>query len=70
MNVVKYLPSYGLPQACFTSLFHKPSKINAAIRGVRYKLFRAWNPIAAHSIIELAMKLDGARVDEENAGSC
>jgi hypothetical protein len=53
-----------------TSLFHKPSKINAAIRGVRYKLFRAWNPIAAHSIIELAMKLDGARVDEEKAGSC
>lgn len=52
-----------------TSLFHKPSKINAAIRGVRYKLFRAWNPIAAHSIIELAMKLDGARRDEEYAGN-
>jgi hypothetical protein len=44
-----------------TSLFHKPSKVNAAILGVRYKLFRAWNPIAAHSIIELAMKLDAAR---------
>jgi hypothetical protein len=41
-----------------TSLLYKPSRINAAIRGVRYKLFRAWNPIAAHSIIELAMKLD------------
>jgi hypothetical protein len=43
-----------------TSLLYKPSRINAAIRGVRYKLFRAWNPVAAHSIIELAMKLDGS----------
>lgn len=45
-----------------TSLLYKPSRINAAIRGVRYKLFRAWNPVAAHSIIELAMKLDGSIV--------
>jgi hypothetical protein len=44
-----------------TSLFYKPSAINAAIRGVRYNLFRAWNPIAAHSIDELAEKLDAAR---------
>lgn len=44
-----------------TSLFHKPSAKNAAIRGVRYKLFRAWNAIAAHSIVDLAMKLDGVR---------
>jgi len=43
-----------------TSLIHKPSARNAAIRGVRYKLFRAWNPVAAHSIEELAVKLDGA----------
>jgi hypothetical protein len=43
-----------------TSLFYKPSTINAAIRGVRYNLFRAWNPIAAHSIDELAEKLDAA----------
>ena len=44
-----------------TSLIHKPSAKNAEIRGVRYKLFRAWNSIAAHSIDELAVKLDGAK---------
>jgi hypothetical protein len=50
-----------------TSLLFKPSAINAAIRGVRYNLFRAWNPIAAHSIDELAMKLDAARRDSRDA---
>src|SRR5579863_4629352 len=44
-----------------TSLFFKPSAVNAAIRGIRYSLFRAWNPIAAHSIVELAAKIDAAR---------
>ena len=44
-----------------TSLFYKPSTVNAAIRGVRYNVFRAWNPIAAHSIAELAAKIDVAR---------
>jgi hypothetical protein len=44
-----------------TSLFRKPSTINAAIRGVRYNVFWAWNPIAAHSIVELAAKIDAAR---------
>jgi hypothetical protein len=44
-----------------TSLFYRPSTVNAAIRGVRYNLFRAWNAIAAHSIIELAVKIDAAR---------
>jgi hypothetical protein len=44
-----------------TSLIHKPSARNATIRGVRYKLFRAWNAIAAHSIEELAAKLDDSR---------
>lgn len=44
-----------------TSLFRKPSTINAAIRGVRYNVFWAWNPIAAHSIAELAAKIDAAR---------
>ena len=43
------------------SLFNKPSVKNAAIRGVRYNLFRAWNPIAAHSIVEMAAKVDAAR---------
>ena len=40
------------------SVFYKPTARNAAIRGVRYALFRAWNPIAAHSINDLAAKLD------------
>jgi hypothetical protein len=44
-----------------TSFIHKPSAKHAAIRGVRYKLFRAWNSIAAHSIVELAIKLDASR---------
>jgi hypothetical protein len=44
-----------------TSLFNKPSAKNAEIRGVRYSLFRAWNPIAAHSIDEFAAKIDAAR---------
>jgi hypothetical protein len=44
-----------------TSLFHKPSTINAAIRGVRYFAFWAWNGILAHSIVELAAKIDAAR---------
>jgi pimeloyl-ACP methyl ester carboxylesterase len=44
-----------------TSLIHKPSAKNATIRGVRYKLFRAWNSFAAHSIVELAVRLDSSR---------
>jgi pimeloyl-ACP methyl ester carboxylesterase len=41
-----------------TSLVYRPTARNAAIRGVRYALFRAWNPVAAHSIVDLAAKLD------------
>jgi hypothetical protein len=52
-----------------TSLLIKPSAKNAAIRGVRYNLFRAWNPIAAHSIDELATKLDAARGVRRDATS-
>jgi thioesterase domain-containing protein len=44
-----------------TSLIYKPSAVDPAIRGVRYRVFRAWNAIAAHSIVELAIKLDAAR---------
>jgi hypothetical protein len=43
------------------SLLDKPSTVNAAIRGVRYSLFGAWSPMAAHSIDVLAAKLDAAR---------
>ncbi len=49
-----------------TSLFYKPSAVDAAIRGIRYSLFRAWNPIAAHSIVELAAKIDAARPQRTN----
>jgi hypothetical protein len=41
-----------------TSLIYKPSANNPTIRGVRYAVFPAWNAIAAHSMIELAVKLD------------
>jgi hypothetical protein len=51
------------------SLFYKPSKINAAIRGVRYNVFFAWNPIAAHSIVELAENIDTARGDGRNSAA-
>jgi hypothetical protein len=43
------------------SLIYKPSIVNPVIRGVRYSVFRAWNAIAAHSIVELAIKLDAAK---------
>jgi hypothetical protein len=51
-----------------TSLLYKPSTKNAAIRGVRYNLFRAWNAIAAHSIIEFAVKLEGVRRGPSTTG--
>ncbi|SRR5579859_2153371 len=51
------------------SLFYKPSTRNAAIRGVRYFVFRAWNPIAAHSIVELAAKIDEAQREMSNCNS-
>jgi pimeloyl-ACP methyl ester carboxylesterase len=44
-----------------TSLVYKPSKRHAAIRGVRYNLFHSWNPIADHSIFQMAAELERAR---------
>jgi hypothetical protein len=44
-----------------TSFVIKPTARNAEIRGVRYALWRAWNPIGAHSIAALAAKLAAAR---------
>jgi len=44
-----------------TSLIYKPSVVDPVIRGVRYRVFNAWNAIAAHSIVELAIKLDAAK---------
>jgi pimeloyl-ACP methyl ester carboxylesterase len=45
-----------------TSLIYKPSRRHATIRGVRYSLFHNWNPIADHSIFQLAAKLERARL--------
>jgi hypothetical protein len=39
---------------------YRPSAAAPVIREVRYNLFRTHNPIAGHSIAELACKLDGA----------
>ena len=43
-----------------TSLIFRPTAVNAKIRGVRYSLFYGWNPIADHSIANLAKKIFGA----------
>ncbi len=41
----------------FTSLIFKPSSVNPTIRGVRFSLFYSFDPIAGHSMIELANKM-------------
>jgi pimeloyl-ACP methyl ester carboxylesterase len=43
-----------------TSLIIKPSQINPEIRGARFNLFYSMNPIADHSIAELASKMQAA----------
>jgi hypothetical protein len=40
-----------------TSLIWKPTAVNAEVRGSRYSLFYSLNPIAGHSMEELAVKL-------------
>ncbi|HLY52339.1 MAG TPA: hypothetical protein VKQ31_04945, partial [Steroidobacteraceae bacterium] len=42
------------------SLFVKPSAKSPALRGTRYSLFYGWNPIADHSMVQLALKIDRA----------
>lgn len=44
----------------FTSLVVKPTSKNAEIRGARFNLFYSVNPIAGHSIAELASKMQAA----------
>lgn len=41
----------------FTNFVYPPSRVNPSIRHVRYNLFWSFNPIAGHSIAELAQKL-------------
>jgi Lipase (class 3) len=43
------------------SVLWKPSATSPTIRGVRYSLFRTCNPIAGHSMVRMAGKLDAAR---------
>jgi hypothetical protein len=40
-----------------TSLFVKPSTVNPEIRGARFSLFYSLDPVAGHSIAELAKKM-------------
>jgi hypothetical protein len=42
----------------FTSLLNKPSAKDAEIRGVRFSLFYTLSPLAGHSIIELAQRME------------
>jgi hypothetical protein len=43
-----------------TSVLWKPSKTAPQIRGTRYFLFFAWNPIAGHSMIRMAVRMSAA----------
>jgi hypothetical protein len=52
-----------------TSLLHKPSARHATIRGIRYFLFASWNPIADHSIVRFASRLDTFRPQRATARS-
>jgi len=50
------------------NLVEKPTAQAPAIGGTRYSLFYGWNPIADHSIVQLAYKIDRA-AHAEVAGS-
>jgi hypothetical protein len=43
-----------------TSVFWRPSKKAPEIRGIRYFLFFAWNPIAGHSMVRMAVRMSAA----------
>lgn len=42
------------------NLIYRHPRRHPAIRGVRYSLFYGWNPIADHSMIQLANRIDSA----------
>lgn len=42
------------------NLIYRPTRRHPAIRAVRYSLFYGWSPIADHSIVRLANKIDRA----------
>jgi hypothetical protein len=43
-----------------TSLIWRPSTTAPSIRGLRYFLFFAWNPIVGHSMMRMAVRMDAA----------
>ncbi len=43
------------------SVLWRPSKRAPEIRGRRYFLFFAWNPIVGHSMVRMAVRMDAAR---------
>jgi hypothetical protein len=43
-----------------TSVLWKPSKTAPQIRGRRYFLFFAWNPVAGHSMVKMAVRMSAA----------
>lgn len=49
------------------NLIYEPPAHDPAIRSVRYSLFYGWNPLADHSIVQLANKIDRA-VEAQPAG--
>lgn len=53
----------------FTSFIYRPSADRPVIRQVRYNLFETWNPIAGHSMTELACKLSQAVQKSSAAGA-
>jgi hypothetical protein len=42
------------------SVLWKPSKRAPEIRGTRYFLFFAWNPIVGHSMVRMAVRMSAA----------
>jgi hypothetical protein len=51
------------------NLFYEPPAHHPAIRSVRYSLFYGWNPIADHSIVQLANKIDRALMTQSAGGT-
>lgn len=50
------------------NLIYEPPAHHPAIRSVRYSLFYGWNPIADHSIAQLANKIDRAVMAQSAGG--
>jgi len=51
------------------NLIYQPPAHHPAIRSVRYSLFYGWNPLADHSIVQLANKIDRAAAAASAGGA-